>query len=609
MMLRILLFCAVLPLPAFAAQVVDSTVVLPSLTVTASRLPVLVVHAPVRTQLLDRNAILESGSLTVANLLRQRSALHVRHYTGGLSTLSQRGGTASQTLVLLDGHRIASPQLGQLDLSLLPTMLVSAVEVTSGAGGALYGTDAVGGVVNLLTATPENLMAVKAGVGKWGKRYAAVHASVRHGRFSATVAGEMDRFTGDYPYWNRALFPPRDAAREGGDQQKRSIYGSLTFTRTNDEWRLSAWYNDAERGLPDINSTLPAGERQWDEHLRVWTHFRRRWNWGSLKVSGLAQAGALRYVNPRIQIDDTGRSVISSAQVNIELAPIRAWRLGGGVEAGLGYADHPSLKQENAEHYFAANVHAARRWGRITIYPALRLDQYVRPNRVSPVNPRLGINVLLRRNLYLKGSAASAFRMPTFNDRFWLPGGNPNLRPEHGGSYDAGLIWTYAGLQVELTGFMVRLQDQIVWQPQPAGYWAPLNVLRTTTRGLEASVDYQKTLSTSLESRGGVMLTHITQQSGSLLRLIPRHEFKGHAHLRWRFIAAGTSASYTGARAVTPDTESGAFFLVNGHLKVDSGPLTVGIRGENLLNARYEFLPANPMPPRLIRLDLTLTFQ
>ena len=47
--------------------------------------------------------------------------------------------------------------------------------------------------------------------------------------------------------------------------------------------------------------------------------------------------------------------------------------------------------------------------------------------------------------------------MPTFNDRFWLPGGNPDLNPERGESFDAGLIWLYGGLQIEMTTFMNRL--------------------------------------------------------------------------------------------------------------------------------------------------------
>ena len=607
-MLRILLLCALQPLPVFAAQVADSTVTLPPITVTASRIPVSVVRAPMRTQVLDRSAILESGSLTVADLLRQRSALYVRHYVGGLSTLSQRGGTASQTLVLLDGHRVASPQAGQLDLSLLPTILLNAVEVTSGAGGVLYGTDAIGGVVNLQTASSENLFTVHAETGAWGKRNGAFYATKRRGRLTGTVAGEIDRYRGDYPYLNRALFPPEESPREGGDQQKRSIFGSMAWTRPNDEWRVSAWYNDAERGLPSINSSLPSGERQWDEHLRVWTHVSRKWPWGSLTASGLTQVGALRYVNPRIDIDNTGRTTLSSVHASIELEPIRAWRLGGGVEAGLGQADHPSLQQGNMERRYAAYAHAIGSWGPISIYPALRLDHYSRPNRVSPVIPSLGINVRLKRNLHLKGSAASAFRMPTFNDRFWLPGGNPNLNPERGESFDAGLIWLYGGLQIEITTFMNRLRDQIVWQPTSAGYWSPLNVSRATNYGLESSVDFQRALTRRIETRAGLVWTRVAQKSDSFLRLIPRNAIKGHTHLRWRFLAASIAASYTGALSITSVTESEPFFLVHGQLKMYAGPVSLGVHGENLLDAHYEYLPANPMPPRQVRLILTLTF-
>jgi iron complex outermembrane receptor protein len=608
-MLRILLLCALQPLSVFAEQVADSTVTLPPITVTASRIPVSIVRAPIRTQVLDRSAILESGSLTVADLLRQRSALYVRHYVGGLSTLSQRGGTASQTLVLLDGHRIASPQHGQLDLSLLPTMLLNAVEVTSGAGGVLYGTDAVGGVVNLQTASSENLIAVHAEAGAWGKRHGAVHGTMRRGRLAGTVAGEIDQYRGDYPYLNRALFPPQESPRKGGDQQKRSIFGSMTWTRPSDEWRVSAWYSDAERGLPTINSRLSTGERQWDEHLRIWTHVRREWAWGSLNAGSLAQVGALRYVNPRIHIDNTGRTIMSSIQANIELAPIRAWQLSGGVEAGFGQADHPSLNQDNTEHHFAAYAHAIRSWGPISIYPALRLDHYARPKRVTPVIPSLGVNVRLKHNLHLKGSAASAFRMPTFNDRFWLPGGNPDLKPERGETYDTGLIWLYGGLQIEMTAFMTRLRDQIVWQPVSAGHWAPLNVNRTTNYGLEASVDFQRTLTTRMNARAGLVWTRVAQKSDSFLRLIPRNAIKGHTHLRWRFLAASIAASYTGALAITSVTKSESFYLVHGQLKIHTGPVSLGVHGENLLNSRYEYLPANPMPPRQARLVLTLTFR
>ncbi len=608
-MLRILLLlCAFQPLRVFAVQVIDSTVALPPITVTALRAPISVVRAPIRTQVLDQNAILKSGSLTVADLLRQRSALYVRHYVGGLSTLSQRGGTASQTLVLLDGHRIASPQAGQLDLSLLPTVLLSSVEVTSGAGGALYGTDAIGGVVNLQTSSSQNLLRLNAQAGEWGKRHGTVYGSLHRGGFTAAVAGEVDWYQGDYPYLNRGLFPPEESRRIGGDQQKRSIFGSVKWTRSRDEWRTSIWYNDAERGLPNINSSLSSGERQWDDHLRLWTHFRRKWAWGSLKAGGLTQRGTLRYMNPRTEIDNTGRTTLSTIHASIKWTPIRAWQVSGGVEGGLSQADHPSLQQGNMERRYAIYTQAIGLWGALSIYPALRLDHYVRPNKITSVIPSLGINIRLSPNLHVKSSAASAFRMPTFNDRFWLPGGNPDLKPEQGESYDAGLIWLYSGLQIEMTTFMVRMRDQIVWQPTPAGYWSPQNVRRAMNYGMEASVEYQRVLATHMNTQVGLVWTRVEQKSDSFLRLTPRNAIKGHAHLQWRFLAVNITANYTGALAITSVRKSEPFILLDGQLKIYAGSVSLGIQGENLLNTRYEYLPANPMPPRQVRLILTFTF-
>jgi len=608
-MLRILLFlCALQPLSVSAVQVADTTVSLPPITVTALRTPISVVQAPIRTQVLDRSAINASGAFTVADLLRQRSALYVRHYVGGLATLSQRGGTASQTLVLLDGHRIASPQAGQLDLSLLPTVLLNTVEITSGAGGVLYGTDAIGGVVNLQTTSSENRLTFNAQSGVWGKRHGAVYGNLHRGRFTAIIAGEIDQYQGDYPYLNRGLFPPEESPRIGGDQQKRSIFGSVTWTRPHDQWRASLWYNDAERGLPSIHSSIPTGERQWDDHLRAWAHYGRKWAWGSLKAGGLTQAGALRYINPRTELDNTGQTTLSTIHANVELIPIRSWQLSGGVEAGFSQADHPSLREDNKERRYAMYVQAIGRWGPLSIYPALRLDHYVRPDRITPVIPSLGINLRLMRNLHLKASASSAFRVPTFNDRFWLPGGNPDLSPEQGESYDGGLMWLYDGLQIELTTFMVRMRDQIVWQPTPAGYWAPQNVRRTTNYGLEASIDVQRNLTIHSNMQAGLVWTQVEHRSDSFLRLVPRNAIKGHTHLRWRFLEASVQASYTGPLLITSVSESQPFVLLDGQLKIYAGPVSLGIHGENLLDTRYEYLPANPMPPRQARLILTLHF-
>ena len=135
-----------------------------------------------------------------------------------------------------------------------------------------------------------------------------------------------------------------------------------------------------------------------------------------------------------------------------------------------------------------------------------------------------------------------------------------------------------------------------------------MNVSRATNYGLETSVDFQRALTRRIETRAGLVWTRVAQKSDSFLRLIPRNAIKGHTHFRWRFLSASIAASYTGALAITSVTESEPFFLVHGQLKMYAGPVSLGVHGDNLLDARYEYLPANPMPPRQVRLILTLTF-
>src|SRR5690606_17414352 len=117
--------------------------------------------------------------------------------------LSLRGTGASQTLVLLDGHRIADPQLGQLDLSLLPTLLLERVEILHGAGSALYGTDGIGGVVDLRTVrADEDRLLVASTAGAWGERSLSGLAAVSRGPISGLVAAETQTADGDFAYFD-----------------------------------------------------------------------------------------------------------------------------------------------------------------------------------------------------------------------------------------------------------------------------------------------------------------------------------------------------------------------------------------------------------------------
>ena len=620
---------------ALAAQPAAPDTTLPAVSVVATRTASAAVNAPARVTVLDAATIASAGARSVADLLDDRSAAFVRRYgPAGLASLSLRGTGAAQTLVLLDGHRIADPQLGQLDLSLLPTVLLDRVEILHGAGSALYGTDGVGGVVDLRTATATgDRVALSGTVGAYGERAASGLAAVAFGEGGLVVAAEAQSTEGDFPYFdpNRGLGGDW-AERAGADRAARSLYARLHGRRGRTEATAAVWLGAAERGVPGSAGSAPQAARQDDGHLRAWGDVTVRLGRRTVRVGGLVQRASLRYQNPALALDDTGRTTLGSGEVELITLFGNRWSAAGGLTAGVGAAEHPSLADDAAEARLGAFVHGTGDYGRVLLYPALRADVYRRAagteRTLAAVSPRLGLNVqpVAGVPLRLKASAGTAFRAPTFNDRFWQPGGNPALAPERGWTADLGGYVARGAATAEVTVFASRLRDQIVWQPTGAGHYAPENLSRTRTLGLEASLAHDGFRLGSATLGSGLIYTLTDARDRSQpgassydrqLRYVPRHQLKTHVDARLA-LHSRTSLSLTlggrltGPRPVRADgsLDLPASFVLDVQVRLRYGlpRATAGLAlaVDNVLDAEIEVVRGYPMPPRHLRARLHL---
>lgn len=614
---------------AFGQAPPDSAVALPDMTVMATRVATATALAPVRATVLDGEAIAASASSSVADLLDARTPLFVKRYgDGGLASVSFRGTGASQTLVLLDGHRIADPQLGQLDLSLLPTILLESAEVVHGPGSALYGTDAIGGVVNLRTLAPGSAPVVRAmgGYGAYGEHTGSLLASLGQGKVSGVAAFEYDGAAGDFPY---AAGTARESRRTGADRRRASLYSALGFRAGLHDLKVSGWYTDSERGLPTAAGTPPQGERQWDESFRLWADDRVQLSWGALHVGGLAQRSALRYQHPGLDVDDTGRTLISTLEADATGALGRHWLLSGGVSGSYAAADHPELGDGARDAQAGTFLSGTGSYGRLLLYPAVRADAYFVHDAGTRIalSPRIGLNLqpFESRELYLKASAARAFRVPTLNDRFWTPGGNPDLRPERGWNVDGGLFVQFDHSRAELTAFAGRTADEIVWLPASAGYWAPDNVARILRRGFEAGYHLNDLAVAGARLHGGLIYTFVQALDrsdptsvayGRQVRYVPREALKAYAGASLGPVRLDLNGRYTGRRYTSGGEQ---FFLdpyvvLDGQVRVEHQlkglRMQLALAVENLLDARYAVVENYPMPPRhaLLRLLIEAPF-
>lgn len=615
------------PLATAASQPADS-LRLDEVTVTAAREPLPTREAPVRVTVIGRTELDETAATSVADALEARAPLHVRRYgPSGLATVTVRGSTASQALVLLDGQRLSSPQLGQVDLSLLPAALLESVEVLSGPASGLYGSDALGGVVHLRTPRPgDGAARLTTEAGPWGERRASALASGDVGPVRALVAAEVGEAEDDYSYADRTRIGAPRVTRAGWDSRRAGVVATVRAEGAAGAAGLSLWAADAERGL---GGTEAVGARQWDRLVRLGATAERSAPWGRVEAAASVQRSRLRYANPYPApadrtngLDETGRTAVAHLDLRAATDRWAGWTWTGALAAGLGRAAHPSLTAAAEDGFVGAALSGVGGTRRVTLFPTLRADLYAPAggHRQLALSPQLGLNVRPTGAdaLRLKANAGRAFRMPTLNDRFWLPGGNPGLRPERGWSTDAGAVWSGRGVLVEATGFASWTRDQIVWAPTAAGFWAPSNVARTRSVGIEGSARGARTLALAGRpalAEGGLAATALDARdlrTDQPLRYVPRWTAKAWGGLAWGALRADLNARLVGARFTTASGSQPlpAHLVLDGQLGARYRTSAVAVRlalaVENLTDATYQVVQSYAMPPRHARLRLTV---
>lgn len=345
---------------------------------------------------------------------------------------------------------------------------------------------------------------------------------------------------------------------------------------------------------------------------------------GALTIKGMAQHTRLRYVNPPQDLDQMGRTGRASLEATLRAPMNSRWSIAGGVEGSHDRARHPRLTDAAHQEHVAVFAEGTGRYGRFLLYPALRADTYWMPEGSTRLaaSPRLGVNLTPLAawpNLRLKAQVGRAFRVSTFNDRYWQPGGNPALQPERSWGGDAGLRFERARGHAELTAFGHWRRDQIVWQPSGEGYWAPQNVGRVRALGGEASGVWTWPLAPGSHLETGLTYTITdardrsepgTSSYDKPLRYVPRNQLKTHTTLAIGPAAIDVHARYTGRRFVTSD---GSRFL-DAYLQVDTQLRLEytfeGVRTElsgqidNVFDVDYRTIGNRPMPPRHARVRL-----
>lgn len=551
----------------------DAVSALAPIVVTGSRTERPLGEAPVATQLVNREQIDESGARNVAELLAEQPGLYLDRTFAG-SALRLSGLPADYTLVLVDGVRVPGRVGGVLDLRRFAIEDIEAVEIVRGAGSALYGSDAIAGVVNLITRRPQRKLEARAegATGQLGRIDGSGQIGFRKGALSARASAGYHRGSG----FDR---DPADAATTGSAFEQYNVAGRVEV-RPSDDFGVDLFgdYRFLDRRGVDVASggaTLDRQSRTETASVSVSPEWLLP---GGARLGAWGSFGLFR---DQFALDQRNSAALDElTETREHLA-----QLGAQLDVDLGDAHHLSLGSEGAyETLSTARLDRSRaRRGRVAIYaqdewtvvegpslvalPGARVD--VDSQFGAYATPRLALRYDPTTAITLRFSSGLGFKAPDFRELYllfenpsagYLVEGSPELRPEKSRDFRLSLeVLATERAWLSLALFHSQLQDRISTNPVASTDVGPRrfryeNVSSASSRGLEAHLRWN--LRTDLRLDAGYVFTRARDDdTGEPLAGQPTH--RGTLRVRYRHPTFGfeTSlrAALVGSRAFFED--------------------------------------------------------
>jgi vitamin B12 transporter len=543
---------------------------------------------------------------TVDEALRSVPGVEIRRSGayGKTTSVTIRGANANQVQVLVDGLRVKSPTLGQVDLSDISPDLIERIEVIRGAQSTLYGADAIGGVINIITRK-----------GKGGPFQATVQQEV--GNYDTLVSRAT--VYGAWKILNYALSTSHFESNgqfQNDETDANAISARIGATLPgNSTLDFVFRYNKNDIGVPvkgvfpgpqPINPIINRNARSQSETTIFSLEGKTRpvewWETRGRLARYENSAGFQDPVDPGVDFD-----FATFSQVNVERREaewVNSFFIGKWSTSSVGLEHRREIGENHNTFRSVSETQSVFFEQQLRFFERLFLTGgfRVEDNSVfgTTTTERGSLAFLIKETgTRLRGSAGTGFRAPTFNDLFFPGFGNPDLQPEKSLSYDFGVdqkLWNNR-IRLGLTYFQNNFRNLIACcTPLPtAPFGGPFNVGRARSAGIEftSEVDVRPNLIASLN------YTYTDSENLATDRPLPREpRHRWNIGLTWEPISK--LSLFTQVHVVSEQFEQFGEVYNSGYTRVDIGgtwrilertgwlqKLELTGRIQNLLNEGY----------------------
>lgn len=574
-----------------------------------------------------KESLEEFGGQSLGDFLQARSGLFLRQYGPGMvASLTMRGTSAGHNAVFWNGLPINSPSLGQMDFSILPVEGFDLARVHFGGSGALYGTDAIGGSVHL-----SNELAFNQGLsfsarnrfGSFGAIHNQVQGSYSTAGFSSKTQVYRQQAANNFPFTNVAKIGTPDERQDHAAVLQWGAVQDLAWNlSTQTQVSTSLWWNTNDRQIQPIMGSSNR-DKQQDQNLR-WVadvrHFENNRVW-NLKTGIVWDKQLFNE-----QADNRTSQFFLAGEVDWDISKQLQSKSGVRLTDVRGNLSTFSGDDFRVELYQSTNIRPTEKLGF-----SLNLRQLVYSGNFAPFTPSLGMEYTVFEYEHHKISSSAAlsrsFKVPTLNDRFWIPGGNPELLPEKSLSGEIGMGYLYNKeswrFDARVTYYRMAVDQWIVWLPQPS-YWAPQNIQDVNNQGVEVFLNSDIPISFGLLQLTANHAWNATQiiktgdlsgaNNGNQLPYTPAHKSQVTARIKNKSMGYFVNTHRVGTRFISMDNQTS----LSPYLLLDVGidrkwslgkklGGSVGFQVNNIWNTEYEVLRLRPMPGRNFQFNITIS--